>query len=241
MWNEKIMCFTTSVKGGHSKPPFSSFNLGDHVGDNSQDVAKNRQELSQYLTANTVNSTRNVAPIKWLNQQHTTKVLDYSKVKTAACDAITSSEVNTPLAIMTADCLPIVMHCQSTNKLAAIHAGWRGLLSGIIQNTLKNFENTENIYAWIGPSISASAFEVSEDIIDQFSEFPECIQIKNTQKYLIDLPKIASHMMQCAGMQNIQVSPVCSYSNRNCFSHRRATHEGLSSSGRMATVIMRLY
>lgn len=241
-WPKNIVCFTTSVHGGSSQPPYASFNLGNHVGDDPQHVSENRNLLKEYLASC---SQHSVADIKWLNQQHTSQALDFHDVNFEPCDAIFTQHSNTPLAIMTADCLPVVMHCSSSNAIVAIHAGWRGLLSGIIEKTLAKISHAtndfSNIKVWIGPSISPNAFEVSHDVIDQFSHYSKYIKKLPKQKYQVDLPQIAQQILSNNGITDIQISPICSYASEHCFSHRRAMHQGLSNTGRMASVIMRLY
>jgi YfiH family protein len=278
---DNVFCFTTSVHGGVSATPYKSFNLGMHVDDNEHRVATNRELLAAIIAQQADNrlqktsmsidvqgqKNESIAPILWLNQQHSNIVCRYSEntllshthsplpvhaesslAKPIAhhannsleADAIYTENKNTPLAVMTADCLPIVVACRATGKIAAIHAGWRGLLNGIIMNTIKQFDDASSLAVWIGPNISQRHFEVSNDIIDQFSDFTEALQASHSNKYLVDLAHIARLQLAFVGVLSIQTSPVCTYANRDCFSHRRATHAGSSQTGRMATVIVRV-
>lgn len=215
-----------------------------------------------------IQNGESIAPILWLNQQHSNVASRYgdstlfmqnksdpiansdSSIVTPKqhdianlfiSDAIYTEYQNIPLAVMTADCLPIVVACRATGKIAAIHAGWRGLLNGIIPNTIKHFDDASTLAVWIGPSISQRYFEISDDIIDQFSEFKEALlPSERNNKYLVDLARIANLQLASLGVQTIQTSSVCTYTSKDCFSHRQATHAGLSHTGRMATVIVRI-
>lgn len=238
------LCFTTSVSGGTSVGAYESLNLGAHVGDKAQAVLKNRLILEEYIKQQLLDSSSQYQALKWLNQQHTTQVDLYENITDKPCDGIIARQALVPLAVMTADCMPIVIACHETGQTAAIHAGWRGLLDGIIEQALVNFNSPNSINVWIGPSISKNAFEVSDDVIGQFCAFNSHICEKksenNEQKYLVDLPSIASQKLKAAGVKNINLSPVCTYQNNYCFSHRRATHQGIKQTGRLATVVMRL-
>lgn len=242
LFGEHYVVFTTSVEGGVSKGAYQSLNLAQHVGDDVEAVRKNRSILASRL--NELSALKSLKPnalqpIKWLNQQHTCLAVDYEGASNAPCDAIFTSASNTPLAIMTADCLPIVLVCEKTHTIAAIHAGWRGLLDGVIENTVAKIDSIY-LKAWIGPSIQASSFQVRSDVIEQFAAYQDDVVELNHDSYSIDLPSIARKKMLGAGVKEIHLSSVCSYINNNCFSHRRAQHQGFKSTGRMATVVCRL-
>jgi YfiH family protein len=254
---DKVFCFTTSAHGGVSNGVYQSFNLGDHVGDNQDRVATNRHLLQSIITQQVVN--RNLAnqisdlpalePIKWLNQGHTTNIIDYDSVdellgdntEKPYIDGIDTLSSYTPLAVMTADCLPIVLVCRKTGKIAAVHAGWRGLVENFLAKVITRFEHTDALSVWIGPHISEDKFQISVEIVDYFSLYPNAVKAdKQEGKYLVKLAEIARHQLDGLGVKNIQVSPVCTYSNEHCFSHRKSTHLGQTQTGRMATVVIRL-
>lgn len=252
-----ILCFTTSTNGGVSKHPFQSFNIGAHVGDSPYRVDINRRLLTAMLQQHALQARiehNAIAPIKWLNQQHTCNVLHYEHFQHLdqtgqenQADAIVCSSPNTPLAVMTADCIPIVVMCPESGKIAAVHAGWRGLMNNIIASTVKHFSHTNMLRVWMGPSISSAHFQISDDIINLFESYQSAIKDDNEPgKYLVDLPRIALAKLNELGIDNIQQSAICTYSNPACFSHRRAQHNVVANSnevaqtGRMATIIMRL-
>lgn len=239
-----LMCFTTSNLHGNSKGIYQSFNIADHVGDDIDNVASNRQILEQIIYEKACElgnkKAQSLKRIKWLNQQHTSTVFEYKDYYGQACDAIVTDFNNTPLCVMTADCLPVVMFSPSQNKLAAVHAGWRGLLNGVIEKTLSYFSTIDDIQTWIGPSISATKFEVQSDVIDLFKQYNSFTKLNGQNSYQVDLVAVAKKIMQVAGIKDIQTSKVCTYQNQTCYSHRRSTHQGCQNTGRMATVVMQV-
>ena len=159
---QNIISFTTLRFGGFSSTPYESFNLGDHVGDRSNHVLKNRQQL--------INDWGLSPDVPWLTQIHGTQVIEFNQNSTdMKGDAIISRQPQTPCAVLTADCLPILLCHRKGNEIAAIHAGWRGLLNGIVENTVAKMHSAPtDIIAWLGPAISKHAFEINSDIKNQF-------------------------------------------------------------------------
>lgn len=251
---DKVLCFTTSIHGGVSNGHYKSFNLGNHVGDNVDRVATNRHLLKAIITQQVLNRSLaenaedldELEAIKWLNQGHSTNVIDYESIDSSASeklyiDAIDTLTTYTPLAVMTADCLPIVFFCSETGKIAAVHAGWRGLVGNFLTKVLARFENPTAVNVWIGPHISQSKFQVSGDLIEHFEPYPNAVMSDPQDgKYLVNLAEIACQQLNKVGVRNIQISSVCTYSNDHCFSHRKNAHLGQQQTGRMATVIIRL-
>ena len=157
-----IQAFTTTREGGESKTPYTSNNLGTHVGDNLDDVEHNRNKL---ITRFELPST----PF-WLNQTHSTHCVLAEADGSRDADAAITRTPNRVLAIMTADCLPILLCNKAGNEVAAIHAGWQGLLNGVVENTLAQMESTTNeLIAWIGPSICQACYEVGQEVYEQFT------------------------------------------------------------------------
>lgn len=253
--NNNVFCFTTSVQGGVSNGVYKSFNIGDHVGDNKDRVATNRHLLKAIITQQVVNRTLDadggieIAPIKWLRQGHSSNIVDYDEVnelvsesdKNTYIDGVDTLSTYTPLAIMTADCLPIVFACTKTGKIAAVHVGWRGLVDDFLAKVVDRFEDANALNVWIGPHISQKSFQVSADIIKFFSPYSRAVKSgKQNGKFLVNLAEIACIQLNSLGVKNIQVSTICTYANQHCFSHRKSTQNGQLQSGRMATVVIRL-
>ncbi len=222
---------------------FQFFNLGTHVGDNFQSVVAHRQTVQQLFS--------DTAQIQWLEQVHGTDVftvnqrnkLDVTLNAPPRADAIVTREKNVALAIMTADCLPILLSTKSGEVIAAIHGGWRSLAGGIIKQTLLRMKvPPKSVYAWLGPCIGENAFEVGQEVKRAFIEqsiqfekaFIESSVINN--KYLANLQKIAQIQLQQLGIEKIYALPECTYSNtQKYYSYRKEI-----KTGRMATLICRL-
>lgn len=225
---------STTREGGVSKPPFNSLNLGLHVDDTPEHVLKNRALVEQSLPK----------PALWLNQVHSADVLcvdadfDFQILHTA--DALYTQVKNQPLAIMSADCLPILLASHDGREVAAVHGGWRGLEKGIIKNTLACFSApSKQIYAWLGPAIGAERFEVGDEVASRFIAksplFKEAFKLQSNKKYLCDIYLIARIELEQLGVINISGGDYCTVSQRSLFfSYRR---EG--KTGRMASLIWR--
>jgi len=225
-----IHAFTTQRGNAKSPIGYASFNLADHVGDDSADVARNRQQL---VDAKALPS----API-WLNQTHSTEcvVVEGPEVDRDA-DAAVTRQPNTVLAILTADCLPITVCNQQGNEIAAIHAGWRGLVNGIIETTQAQLHSDpDQCMAWIGPAICGQCYATGEEVLDQFRQhYPFATQgfHRVNNQWYADLPKIAAMVLHALGVLRIYQSQACTFElNNHYYSYRRE-----SQTGRIATLI----
>jgi len=228
---DNIKAFSTTRQGGFSIAPYDSFNLADHVGDDINSVKKNRDLLA--LQAHLPESPR------WLKQIHGATVAKASQWQQGAeADAIVAQQNNQVCVIMTADCLPILLCNQQGDCVAAIHAGWRSLAAGIIENTLAQFNGPgQNIMAWLGPAIGPSQFEVGHDVVsaftDQMTSAAVAFQQTDVDHYLADIYLLARQRLTSSGVNAIFGSEQCTVSNpSHFFSYRR---DGIT--GRMASMI----
>ena len=142
----RVRAVSTLRSGGVSVPPYASLNLGDHVGDAPAAVAQNRKLLQDALGLR--------KPPAWLRQVHGVDVVDamYALDEPVA-DAAFTQAANTPCVVMTADCLPVLLCDRQGQVVAAAHAGWRGLLDGVIEATVNKMAvAAEEIMAWLGPA-----------------------------------------------------------------------------------------
>ncbi|WP_428035999.1 polyphenol oxidase family protein, partial [Amphritea sp.] len=150
-----IRAFTTTRLEGESDGVYSSFNLGDHVGDDAERVAANRQALSEQLGF--------VKQPQWLKQVHGIQLVkarpDGLVVEADAC---WSDEAGQPCVVMTADCLPVFFTDKGGSRVAVAHAGWRGLVDGVLEQTMSVFPDPSEVLAWFGPAIGPLAFEVGD-------------------------------------------------------------------------------
>ncbi len=212
--------------------PYQSFNLGLHVGDDENHVLANRTCLKKYFNDNT--------QIQWLEQVHGGHVIElvnYSEQPIVG-DAIVTKQPDIALAIMTADCLPIFLVDKYGQEIAAIHGGWRPLAANIIDETLKKMETSVNqVEAWLGPCIGENAFVVGNEVKDTFSSLDEtlavCFKRELNNKWLANLPLIATLLLNKNGVKNIRVLDECTYQNEDkYYSYRRC-----NQTGRMASLI----
>lgn len=245
---------------------YGQFNLGLHVGDDSMQVHQNRahllQSLQQYHPA--LNS------IHWLNQIHGNDVYQVTdKIGTAAicADAHITRLPNVALAIMTADCVPVMIATDAAddNKLiAAIHAGWQGLNKNIIAKTVQKMVHqfdfaagdnatakmqkvTRGWHAWIGASIAQSSYEVDSRVKDAVLSVLNVSEAVATQlfqpnadklgHYFADLPAIAELQLKAYGIHQVYKSGLDSHSDARFYSYRRQNQHQLPATGRMATLI----
>lgn len=224
-----VHAFCTTRQFGNSQPPYDSFNVAMHVGDDPKTVTKNRAKLPFSQS------------IKWLNQVHGTRCVAANTVEVLPnADACYTQQERQVCAVMTADCLPILVCDRQATSVVAIHAGWRGLANGIIEETLGAlFSDMQDLLVWVGPSIGQASFEVGDDVVAAFCDYPFAIEkslIKD--KYLFDMKAVCESKLKALAIQNITISPHCSYTEQNLFySHRKATQQGLKSTGRMLSGI----
>lgn len=226
----KVNAFCSTRGGGFSHGPYGSLNVGDHVGDD----------------INLVNANRDLLPytqdIVWLRQIHSATCIELtsSSKQNIAADAGYTTKAGIVCAVMSADCLPVLLCNKSGTLVAAVHAGWKGLAAGIIENTLRKFAGKKNeILAWLGPAISQAHFEVGENVHTAFTDYPEAFNRgKQPGKYMADLYQIAREKLTAGGVNDIYGGNHCTYAQSELFfSHRRSTQQGLIHTGRMVSAI----
>ena len=220
-----IQAVTTTRTGGQSKAPFDSNNLALHVGDHHNDVEANRRALSAYLQLSHEPA--------WLNQTHSTRCVVIEDTPARDADAAITRVVKQPLVILTADCLPIVLCNRAGDEIAAIHAGWRGLANGIVEQTIAQMHsNPAELLAWIGPGICGRCYAVGAELIKQFSSrYPYTAHTFADQH--ADLALLASLILTANDVSHITPSNLCTFEETNrCYSYRRN-----SQTGRIATLI----
>jgi YfiH family protein len=179
----------------------------------------------------------------WLKQTHGIELIEaLAKNNNSPADASFSRQINQVCVILTADCLPILLYHRSASLVAAIHAGWRGLANGIIEQTLhhlqQNAKNWEDWIVWLGPAISAKHFEVGTEVYQTFVEkepaLATCFLPISANKWLANLYDIARFKLNQLGIKQIHGGQYCTYAQSNLFySYRREPH----CQGRMASVI----
>jgi len=206
---------------------YDSFNIADHVADNSERVFDNRKKLVNYFDL--------PSEPRYLNQIHSDKCLSFGSPECEG-DALYTNRKNEVCAILTADCLPIFITDTLGQEVAVIHAGWKGLLRGVIEQTMKSFDS-KNLVAHFGPAISQDSFQVGEDVIDQYiskdNNFQSSFKTISGKHYL-DLYSAAKLVLNNFDIYKISGGNECTFKQQNeYFSYRR---DG-KNSGRMANLI----
>ncbi|MGR5059768.1 peptidoglycan editing factor PgeF [Vibrio rotiferianus] len=227
---KNVKAFASTRVGGFSSAPYQGLNLGAHVGDDPSIVEKNRAWLAQQADMPS-------API-WLNQTHSTVVAQVSAPTTQVleADGVFTSASNVVCSAMTADCLPVLLTNTQGTQVAAVHAGWRGLANGIVENALELFSG--EVMAWLGPAIGPQAFEVGEDVLQAFVDFDSQAHQAFTPrdvegKWLADMSKLATLRLNKLGITQVFDSGLCTFQDKEDFySYRR---DGVT--GRQATFI----
>lgn len=226
-----VRAYTTTRHGGFSQIPYHGFNLAEHVGDDPDVVMKNRALLRTALNLPS-------EPI-WLQQVHGIHTVPARLENLNSCaDAIFTTEINQVCVVMTADCLPVLFCDKAGTRVAAAHAGWRGLAGGVLEATVRALAvPPQEILAWLGPAIGAQAFEVGEEVretfIAQLPQADQAFQSTRPQHWLADLYLLARQRLQHLGIEEISGGTHCTYSDKERFySYRRD-----KITGRMATLI----
>ncbi len=236
-----IKAFCSTRVGGVSKPPFDDFNLGLNAGDDPADVMQNRVFLRTHLPSEPM----------WLKQIHGVTVSTPASRKVIGvgpfeADASVTNIPDEVLAVLTADCMPVLFASKNGEVIGVAHAGWRGLSEGVLENTiqamcdLSSSLSPQNISAWMGPAIGPTAFEVGEDVLEAFSGQSQSILsqafspiLGQPGKYLADLYTLARDRLNSLGIKQIDGGDFCTFTDeQRFFSYRRD-----KTTGRFASFI----
>jgi YfiH family protein len=228
----RVAAVTTTRPGGVSKGEYASFNLASHVRDNPADVSRNRRDLLEAL---------GLARVQWLEQVHGTA---YVRATLSSCDRVPVADAawtavpGLALAVLTADCLPLVLAARDASAVAVIHAGWRGLVAGIIPRVAGALPvRTTGYVGWIGPGIGPAAYEVGGDVAEAVRrsapEAESCLTPGGREgKHQLDLAGLAAQQLAAAGIAGVERSSACTWSDERFYSYRRD-----GATGRQATLV----
>ena len=229
--NIKILSTSRILEGGISKSNFANFNLALHVNDEKSAVLANRALLLRYYNLPS-------EPV-WINQTHSNLSINADSVSSIVdADASYSKKPGTVCGVLTADCLPIFVCNKKGTTVGIAHAGWRGLVDGIIESLIESFDcNSEDLIVHLGPAISKLSFEVGDEVKSQYllknKNFESCFTYLNN-KYYLDLYDAARVVLKSFGVSTISGGDRCTYNESDqYFSYRR---DG-KFSGRMAHLI----
>lgn len=220
-------CITTRT-GGVSQIPFASFNLGEHVEDDPAAVRTNRQRLLSQLGCQPA----------WLNQVHGTAVVVADPTQVCEADASWTATPGIACTVMTADCLPALFCDRAGTRVAAAHAGWRGLAGGVLEATAQALQVPgEELLVWLGPAIGPASFEVGAEVREAFvrqhaAAEAAFIATALPGKFMADIYHLARIRLAAIGVTAVSGGGLCTYSDERFYSYRRN-----SPTGRFASLI----
>jgi polyphenol oxidase len=226
-----VRATVTTRSGGVSHAPYDSFNLATHVGDDPTAVRENRSRLRTALTL--------PAEPVWLKQVHGVAVVDAAQggVEPEA-DGAFAAQPGTVCAVLTADCLPVLLCNRAGTKVAALHAGWRGLAGGVIEAGVEALSVPgSELLAWLGPAIGPEVFEVGPEVRAAFvqddAQAAQAFRAAREGKYLADIYLLARLRLQRLGVTAVYGGGLCTVTDSARFySYRRD-----GATGRMASLI----
>ena len=227
----RVRALSTTRRGGVSSGRWESLNLGDHVEDDPQAVAENRRLL--------VREAGLPAEPLWLKQVHGCAVADPARdARGCEADAAFADAPGRVCAVMTADCLPVLLTNRAGTRVAAAHAGWRGLAGGVLEQTVRSFSDApQALIAWLGPAIGPQAFEVGDEVREAFVSLHAASEAAFSSArpghWFADIYALARNHLAAAGVTQVHGGGLCTFSDsERFFSYRR---DGVT--GRMATLI----
>lgn len=220
--HSRVRACVTTRSGGVSDVPFDSFNLGVHVGDAPDAVAANRQRLQQTIGCEP----------SWLSQIHSSIAVEADPRACPTADASWTAEAGVACAVLTADCLPVLFSDLAGTRVAAAHAGWRGLAGGMLEATVAALETpSDQLMAWLGPAIGPAAFEVGGEVRDAFvTQHMEAsgafVPSRNPGRFMADIYQLARIRLSACGIAAVYGGGFCTVSDPRFYSYRRAAQTG---------------
>lgn len=224
---------TTTRAGGVSKPPFDTFNLGDHVGDEPEAVAANRKRLA---AATGLDEDH----VIWMNQVHGDRVERVHGPRTTpveGTDALVTTTPRLALAVITADCVPVLLADARAGVVAAVHAGRVGAQRGVVARTLEAMQaagaHLDDVSVLLGPAVSGSNYEVPEEMAAEVeTALPGSRTTSRRGTAALDLRAGIARQLTDLGVTAVDADPRCTVEDPSLFSHRRD-----APTGRLASLI----
>ncbi|GIZ11449.1 peptidoglycan editing factor PgeF [Pseudomonas sp. NCCP-436] len=214
-------CVTTR-SGGVSVAPFDTFNLGDHVGDDPAAVVANRGHLLEVFGCRPA----------WLRQVHGICVVEANPAQVAEADGNWTATPGVACTAMTADCLPALFCDRAGTRVAAAHAGWRGLAGGVLEATVRALDVApEELLVWLGPAIGPQAFEVGAEVREAFvgrHADAKCAFVPGIApgKFMADIYQLARIRLAAVGVTAVSGGGLCTYGDPRFYSYRRSARTG---------------
>jgi YfiH family protein len=228
---KNVHAVCTTREGGGSSAPFDTFNLSDRVGDKPIAVDNNRAHLIEWLSLP-------ARPV-WLQQVHGNTVVEVGKLNgDVQADAAMAESAGLVCVVTTADCLPVLFCDQKGTRVAAVHAGWRGLAAGVLEATVVAMARpVDQLYAWLGPAIGPQSFEVGGEVRAVFvAKDPtnsSAFKPSQNARWLANIYQLAINTLRAQGVSQIFGGRYCTFSDpKRFYSYRRDKR-----TGRMASLI----
>ena len=225
-----VQAFATTRGGGVSQGVWDGLNLGESTGDDPDAIEENRRRLRRALPSDP----------RWLKQVHGTRVVHLDQWRPGMqADAAWTDRPDQVCAILTADCLPLLLAEEDGAVVAAVHAGWRGLAADILAEVLAALPVAPaRLLAWMGPAIGPARYEVDAPVRNALlalnAEFSDCFESTRAGHWRADLKSIAARRLQGLGVESVYDAKLCTAAEpQRFFSHRR----DLGLSGRQASLI----
>ncbi len=195
-----IDAFVTDRFGGVSLAPFDTLNLAEHVCDRPEHVEENRRRVAKAIGVNHDD-------LVTARQVHGHDVVDVDAIPRAAVgDALVTSQSGVALVILVADCVPLLLVDESTSRFAVVHAGWRGLVAGVLAKTLAHFEDPSAVHAFLGPCISSEAYQVGPEVAEHFSGIVDALYADQGDRSRLDLRRVVHAQLDDLGVLDDHVS-----------------------------------
>lgn len=247
-FGQDVVAFSTTRQGGYSEGNYGQFNINRYCGDSSEAIAQNRQALCQLLQ---IDNRRLLMP----HQVHLTEIAiidddflclsdDEREKRLEGIDAIMTDRAGVCIGVSTADCIPVLLYDDVHHAVCAIHAGWRGTVTRIVEKAVLAMVQAYDtkpcdLQAQIGPGISLDSFEVGDEVYDAFAQagFDMVAISQKRAKWHINLPACNKLQLMAMGVkpERISVSDICTYKSHDTFFSARRL--GINS-GRIFTAIM---
>jgi YfiH family protein len=226
---KRVRALVTTRTRGSSRGPYASFNLGAHVGDDPAAVERNRERLRASLPADPV----------WLQQVHGAEVVDAATAPPLArADAAVARTRHVVCAVLTADCVPVLLADGGGDAVAIAHAGWRGLAAGVVEAAVARMDvPAASVIAWLGPAIGPRAYEVGREVrealVRRDAAAVAAFAPGRDDRFLADLFMLARQRLAAAGIAAVYGGGHCTYTEAERFySYRREP-----TTGRLASLV----
>lgn len=226
----QVRAVSTTRAGGVSVGDWAGLNLATHVGDDPAHVETNRRLLAEAIES--------PGDPHWLNQVHGSQVCELpAGAGDCEADASASGRPGQVCVVMTADCLPVLFSDRQGSRVAAAHAGWRGLAGGVLEASVQGFDEPAQVLAWLGPAIGPDAFEVGDEVREAFmAHDPAAASAFSANRpghWLADIYVLARQRLQAAGVRRVFGGGLCTYTDKQRFYSFRRDR----ITGRMASLI----